>query len=567
MPKSDDYDDEPKGKKKKKGGPAERRSTLDEQKKEEMLAILIRNEAAFDVVQDILKVSHVRQMSDYHALVWRTVRAYHRTHKALPARGSLMADLHNACKADEGILNEEELNQLDVFIDYAFDDKEHGKHVTRPNSPPARVAVDTCKQFLQEVATTELRDDLLKDGTVPTDLGEAIEAHRTKLDIVESLTDVEIDVPFPEGWDKRKQVQLFSCGVPPLDELMGGGWRGKEVVLFMGPYGSCKTTVACHGISQSLVTAHEQTAKKKTRLDKKGKPMTPVVVLIFTESDKDEYRCRLLSNLARVEWKRLSTMGELDDLSDSASPGAETETLYEKAEFKKDMKEDTLFFSEQERVIAATKIANKHLLMIDCTDSDDSPHQIGRGGIPEVANVIRSVFRKRKDAYPMCFWIDHVSALADRVAEADAELDDKLHLVLKRMPRQAADRIAKPWNAPVALLHQLSGEANSRRATAKFHHSDSAGSKSIGEYVNFAVVTGPVDDQGHCKWEATKHRRTPAMPLKVIKVEGQFNRVREDTDYTVDFGRQMIVPKKEMDALAKQKAAAGGGDYAGMVEV
>lgn len=548
----------------------ERRHALDDAKKEEMIATLLRNEAAFSVVKDMLTVGHVRQISDWLGLIWRTAAEYRDTYEKLPSKAAIRADIHNALKANSGLVDEDDLGKIDEFLDHAWDSSEQGKAITKTNSPAAKAAINTCKQFLEEIAALELREGLLRDGTLPASLPQMLEGHRTRLDLVESLTDVEIDVPFPENWDKRKQVKLFSTGVDVLDMFTGGGWRGKEVVLFMGPYGSCKTTVVMNGIGNMIRTAATLYNEGKSKKNKKGKAMVPLIVLIFTESDKDEYRARLMSAMARVRWDRLSAMESLDDLDDSNKPGSTDETKYEKAEFKKDKTAGTPFLSERERVIKAAKLANKHLLMIDCTDSEDSQHQIGKGGITEIANIVRSELRRRKGCYPLSFWVDHVSALADRMAEADSSHDDKLHLILKRLPRQAADKLAKPYNAPVMLMHQLSGEANSRRVTSKFHHSDAAGSKSIGEYVNFAIVTGPTDDEGLCKWECTKHRRTSAHKHRVIRVIGQFNRVIDEPDYVIDFGRGRIVPKQEMELQKKYdttKKSISSSDYAGAADM
>ena len=57
----------------------ERRATLDISKKDEMLAVLIRNLEAYNIVSSVLKPSHLRIVSDGHALVWQVVQHHQPT--------------------------------------------------------------------------------------------------------------------------------------------------------------------------------------------------------------------------------------------------------------------------------------------------------------------------------------------------------------------------------------------------------------------------------------------------------------------------------------------------------
>jgi hypothetical protein len=229
--------------------------------------------------------------------------------------------------------------------------------------------------------------------------------------------------------------------------------------------------------------------------------------------------------MARVPWRRLAGMSSLDDLDDSDTPGATEDTAYELKVFERDIENGRPWRSERKRVEAAVRLANKHLLLVDCTDSEDSPHQIGKGGMHEIANVMQGIFRRqRKDAYPFSFWLDHMSGLVDRMSEV--ELDEAaLRRVLTNMPRVAGDKIGKPLRTPIVIFHQFAGASQNKGAAAKFHHGEAEGSKSVGKYVNFAIVAGPVDGNGMCKWDCTKHRREPPKKVVIVKVVGRFNRI------------------------------------------
>lgn len=531
----------------------ERRAELDSAKKDEMMAIVIRNAEAYDAVSEILTIKHVRRISEGHALVWKVVRDFHAQHNELPPRGSLVADLHNALKANEGLLTDDEKLEVDDFLDYAYDLAEHGKEIEQSKSH-VRVAMATCQQFLQEHAVVDLRDVVLKEGGFAIDLPSILERKQAELDVIGTLTDGELEQPFPTGWDTREHVKLFTTGCETLNDLMGGGWRGSEVILFMGPYGSCKTTLAVHSTANLIKYAADEYANDRT-LDANGQKRRPVVVLIFTEGEKQDYRLRLLANLAQVPWKTLARMSSLDDLCKKKKVACTDLTKYEAKEFAEQAAAGGEgFIPEHYRVQRAVALCNQFLVLLDCTSSEDNQKSTGTGGVPEIANVINAHFRKHKDSYPLAFWLDHASALVDRMAEAGGmEVDKMMHLILKRIPRQFKDKVAKKWHAPVAILHQLSGEANARSVLAELSHADAAGSKSIGEYVDFSFVANRPDNEQMTRVKATKCRREPPTAQRVVYVDGNFQRLVDRTaDHVIDGGR--IINKKDMEAWnAKSK--------------
>jgi hypothetical protein len=547
--------------------PEERRAQLDAVKLDEMMAIVIQNEEAYDAVSEILTIKHARRISEGHALVWKKVRAYRKTHGELPAKGSLVADLNNALGENPDALTDDEKQEVDDFIQYAYDVAEHGKDITKSRAH-VRVATETCRQFLEEETIHDLREMVIRDGSLPTDLPGVLQQKQAELDIIGSLTNGELEKPFPLGWDTREHIRLFTTGCSSLNDLTGGGWRGGEVILFMGPYGSCKTTMVVDSCANLISYAAQEVIEGRTQ--KRGdKPMTPVVVLMFTEGEKQDYRLRLLANLAKIPWQRLLRMHDLNELCKIPKKvGCTEETKYELAKFAQHKaNKGKGFFPEYERVQIAIDLCNKYLVLLDCTNSEDNPHPIGSGGIDELANVVAGHFRKNKNTYPLAFWLDHASALVDRMAEAGGETIDKImHLILKRIPRQCKDRLAKKWKAPVGIIHQLSGEANSRSIMAELSHSDAAGSKQIGEYVDFAIITNKPDNEQMARMKCTKHRREPPNPQRVVHVDGAFQRLTDITaDYDIIDGRIVALDGAEAApemklflSLAEAKENYGG---------
>jgi len=532
-----------------KNNEAERRVPIGSAKKEEMLAVFIRNRDAFSTVAEMFKVTDCRKaMGEHYALLWREVRKFHKKYSELPSKTQLESLLHEAVTANDKLTTDGEREELDRFLDFAWDDVSHGKKISK-NKNVMRVAVDTCKEVLEELITEELAEKLQADGTLPTNINELLGTAQKKLDLTRSITEIDLGVPFPEGWDERKDNQITTTGVSALDALTGGGLMPGECLLFMAPYGSCKTVTACDSTAELILHAAQIYVTGKSRRNAKNEPLIPVVVLCFTESDKAEYRNRLMANLARVPWKKLREMTSLKDLDDSSHPGAKASTKYELEEFKDKLATDKEGFSwknERKRVKEVMTVANKHLLLIDCTNAEDNPYKIGTGGMAELANVVRGIFRKKPMLYPIMIWVDHLSGLVDRMGEMDESVQRK---ILTNMPRIAVEDIGNYLRCPVGLMHQFAGAMQNKSPTAKLHHSDAEGSKSLGKYANFCVVSGKTDENLMCVWEATKHRREPPTAHRIIRVHGEFSRLIDcSKTHGIEPGRRIIISKDEMNS-------------------
>jgi hypothetical protein len=556
---------------KKKLADTSRRSLLAHAKKEEMLAILIRNLEAFKHVRDTVRSGYFARMGVRYSTLWRCVTKFVAKYGELPPIPNLRAQLHQEIADKPDYMDHEELLKLDEFLDYANDPKSMGPDV-ETSSLQRKVAIDICKQFCEECIQSEIQSTLIEGGTIPSDLVKELDKHKQQLEIVSSLTDISLDVAYPEGWDENASAKLFTTGSNLLDNFSGGGWKAGEVFLFMAPYGTCKTLLTCHcaaGMVQHCGDIYSQARIDWLSAVEKDptlpEPKRPVAVVIFTEGSKHDYRVRIMSNLATVPWSRLSQMNSLKDLCQAPVPGATDHTKYELKEFDLKEGEEEAFECERDRVQHQVVVANRYLVMIDCTDSDtDSPHRIGRGGIPELAGIISKHFEAHKDTYPVAVYLDHASALADRMAQAaEVDIDDSafLRLTLKRIPLQCRDRIGVPFHVPVLVMHQLSGKANAKSASATQHHTDGADAKSIGEYVDFAIVGGQATEDNVLKLTCSKHRREPPCPHRYARIRGQFNRLIDETPDHVSVGKDLI-PKSDNTAYnanhGKKKASETG---------
>lgn len=542
-----------------------RRPLLDDFKKFEMLAVLIRNRAAYIAASEILEVSHVEAMGVPYALVWKVVRRFFKKHKMLPKREMLRTEIHNEL-GDHDDLDEDERKEIDAFISYAYSKKKHGGANLSKDKLYADTALDTCKQYLEEQFALDLRESVYNNGEVPVEFPLLLAEHTGRMTRLQSLTQPGIEKLFTKGWEAEAPPVLRSIGVSILDVFMGGGVADDECVLFMGPYGSCKTTVGV----QAAVTMAKDAAGLYDSGETPG-GMQPTVVFISTEMRRTEMRLRALSCLSKVPRKRLRELLEkdrsLNGLSRSKTPAASKGTAYEK-KFYFDEKTSANYLPEFERVQMAMRILNDHLLFVECVSGGKTPN-LGMGGVPEIAAVVEAEMRKHKKIAPYAFVLDHASALAARMMQGDKYSLDDERKILKWMPLQCQDYLIYPHRAPLLLLHQLSGEANSRAPTADLSHTDASECKSIGEYAAFAVVTGnpTQDDNQLTKWRCTKHRREPPKPHAIVQVDGRFCRVVDRSDeFVCDVGSRMIVSKDEMASAKKYAKHSGdhGDDVSGV---
>lgn len=526
-----------------------------------MLAVLIRNRVAFDTVRSALSTDKVEEIGAAHALIWQAVCDFDDAYEELPSFGQIQAELHNRLKASPDLLDPAGLEEADEFLNYAFDDEHHGRDLARSRSHQ-RSAVDVCKTFLQETSAMRYQEVVHRDGMVVADLPALLEAHREELSSAAMLTTTRTSALFPPDWDQQASLELYELGVTALDRFLSGGMAGGEVLVFMAPYGTCKTLLGIQLAGNGVLKAADRVASAAVAAGKRE-----VVFLVSTEMGLDEFRIRMLTYLAKVPRKRLaSVLGPgkgIRTLSRSTTPGATPETDYEKKLFKGNRADG--FQCEYRRVRAAMRALERHLIFLDCTESNpDRPH-LAAGGIKEVQNWVKSICRDDKAIVPTLFVLDHASALAQReVAEAKNGYDDIRH-ILRNIPNECGQRIAKPYKAPFVVLHQLAGEANNRGPGADLHHTDAAECKSFAEFADHAVVCGKPTQDGNqiARWQMTKHRREPPKAHAFVQIIGKYGRVRDvSAKWMIAPGTRTIVSRDTVANTPRHRAQVeGAGRY------
>jgi hypothetical protein len=218
---------------------------------------------------------------------------------------------------------------------------------------------------------------------------------------------------------------------------------------------------------------------------------------------------------------------------------------YEREEFAGEVANKVPFPCERARVLAAAATFNKHVVFLDMTGKTAERQHKGKGGVPELAAEL-AVELKDRTARLYSLWLDHAASMCEEEMIAKELESGRRRELLRRIPKQLGNMIAGPMDAGVFVLQQLSGEANSRGSTARMDHTDGDECKSFGMYLDFAITCTRPNPQQVSMARCTKHRRTPPLPHKFIRIVGEFNRVDDVSDtYTMEGGGLGIVSKAE----------------------
>ena len=216
------------------------RGTLKVEAKEEMMCILIRNQAAFDAVQDMLTVEHFSETERGFKVAWRIAKEYYDEEGKLPGKNLMFANVLQALGDDPEYLTESERDELDNWLIQAFDPEYWDQDITT-SKQYFNWAIKTVKRHLTEYVATNVGEEIRGAGRVVIDVCKFLDEHRSMQERIESIGR-NTDTTFaPEGWDKMGGIKMFPTGIPVFDEIMGGGQAPGEVYGLMGPFGSCKT--------------------------------------------------------------------------------------------------------------------------------------------------------------------------------------------------------------------------------------------------------------------------------------------------------------------------------------
>lgn len=527
-----------------------RRSTLDHRQKETMLCILIRNRGAFEAVREVMSAEHITDLGPGCGLLWKVVLKFFDQYGELPPKEFMLDGLRNKLNENPDFLDETEMSELETFLDTAFELKdERGKDLTR-SKLSTDYGISLAKRFLEEQFALTLREETYSNETLPEDMPALLKRYHTSLETVASLGAADSDLVFPPGWEKENRVKLRTTGVDVLDVFLGGGHTGQEVYILMGPYGSCKTLLALQAIYAETVLAWRSVVEKTNE----GK--RPKVFYFSTETTRSQFQRRILAHGAKIPADRIASMKSVKD--GLLKPGDERDT-YEKEEFADDFLAGRPVLSEMERATGAQMLMNDYVVFVDMTEANAKNMSAGTGGMQEIARYLRAYLSQEsnKDVVPYAIWIDHLEALVLRLMNNESADPRNMHHYIKTQVKLASDLIAKPFDVPTWVLHQLTGEANASSPGKKMHHTMGSGAKGVAEFADFSIQIGqPSQKDRVCIFNCTKHRRTPPFPSLFVQIDGKFQRVRNcNKDYGYDRATGSFQSRSDMGSVASVEEA------------
>ncbi len=524
-----------------------RRLPLSPRDVETMMAIAIRNQIVFDTFKDVLKYEDFSELDMKYAVVWQTVLNHYAEENKLPSKALLLSETATAMESDPDSMSRVEIDDLNGFIEAAFDPEQWREDV-ETSEHHASWSIKRIKRYLEDRLVDRTSAGLVDRGRVVADLPSVLTQLHAKAQEIAALAE-EGDVEFlPEGWSVDAGINIFSTYLSFIDKFLGGGHAPGEVYGIMGPFGSCKTTLA---IMLAVNAARHAHAERATNADYDG-----YVFYVSFETRIKEMRLRAVSYAAEVHRDSLQNMGA-DGLK--ALSTAKHLKKYEKKRFRKQLDNGEKVLGEQGRVKRAAKYLNTRFIGIDLTGHDSKRRQAGGGFVEEIARIIATELRRRgTKARATAVIIDYVGAMAKRHLAAIGKDESALRHYISGAALKARNQIADQFDCPVWLIHQFSGEANRRAPGGRYHHTDAAEAKNFAENLDFAFVVGNLTDSGLGQIVATKHRRQRAMPPEVIFVDGEFNDVTyPNKEYVIDPQTRAIKEKDLATSTGSMKKKGG----------
>lgn len=519
----------------------ERRAVIDERAREMMMATLIRNENAFLAVRETLKPENFEAFEVGYAVTWKLVCQLYEDCGELPDDEMLLSELQNAIAADPHLMDETEMDMLSTFIEWAFNPESFKKDLTTWNAY-TRWAVKVTKQFLEERLIAQTKEVVQSVDTVPIDIPGLMASARDKAEEIASLDVSDEEELFPIDWTHTQKLEITSTGIPYLDSFLGGGHVPGEVYGILGPYGSCKTTIA--------VMLAAEAAKKSVHIAVSEEKPLPLIFIVSYEERMTGVRGRLLGYAAKII--RASIENMKPDMSNLSRQKNMRD--YERRLFHDDLQAGKKIMGELGRAKRAVEYLNQYIVPLDMTGFGKSRGR-GAGYVPEIARLISSSLRKRQQRWDrkVCCGpvvIDYVGAMVKRHMSAhEIDMSEMRHYIHNSVLRSKSE-IADVYDCPVWLMHQFSGDANSRAEAARMHHTDAAEAKNFAENLDFAFCMGIPNTDNMCTISSTKHRRRPQQENMVLRIDGGlFRAVSMDGRFVVDTRRKKIISIDELGRL------------------
>jgi len=512
-----------------------------------MMSVLIRSPEAFTAAQLRLTGADFSEYDRGYAITWEAVREYYNNFRALPSYDWLAPEIEARIERDPEGLTEQQLESLNSFLIVSFE-------LTLDDSD-SKVARRYLSTFLKERLLDKVRMQLASSDDTPENLSEVFSRLAEKATHIETLRGSPVKSPFSGNW-RPKPIKKMPTQVPFFDEFLLGGDAPGEVYGLMGPYGSCKTTLA---IQLSILRASYCYNKWQEELKTDPDAKIAMTYYFFYEDEMANYNMRALSAFGEVD---IETMRNGDELStdDDLKP-------YERELFSAQLSAGAKVLGERSRILMGERMLDTNWRIVDMTGNDpDHPHR-GVGLVPEIRDIIQADLESNPGCTVGGIYIDYVGAAARKHAGTVDGGYDSLRHYIGDFPLNASNMLAGRYKCPVYLLHQLSGAQNSKKSGVVPDHTDSAEAKNFGENCHFCFQIGKPDLDNRAVFNCSKARRAPPQPETIIQIEGRYSRVKStEGKYYLDHASRRITAASEKrkmvtpDALKKRNTVPRNSD-------
>lgn len=508
-----------------------KRAPLTLRQKQLMLAVLMRDESTFRTVQPKLAVRHFRGSDEQHlALLWDVLQKLHSRDGGLPSSELLSTELSARLEDDPNVLTDPQIDDLDAVMDMAYSLELSGND--------KRAALLYTRQLLEESLQFELQERVASQTGI-LDLPAILLEAQSKVEGIASLETGALPTFFPDSIEDLPALVVETSGYSWIDYYMDGGMARKEVYGFLGPYGSCKTTLAV-GLSVNRAKweqAHGMLAGSDGPF--------PTVYLVAWEEEREQLQFRAMSFEADIRKDSLAGAGWYSKLS-----RAGTYKDYEKELFKDALRKGVEVPGELERLDACVKMLNKNLRLIDFTGADPQYRGLSVEMTRGVAAAIEADQTASGNPGVSMVVLDYAGAAAKRCLGAKNKDPDRLlRHYIGSMPMAAKAEIAIPFNCPVWLMHQTGTDAQGRSTGSLPRAVDAAEGRNFAENLNFAFLIGTVSEDQTCAVITRKQRRASRKPPKILRIDGEFCRV-VDVSETYCLRNNRIDLKEYSDKVA-----------------
>jgi hypothetical protein len=533
---------------------ATRRPVITDQNKRLLLSVLMHNEVVYQAAAELVTRDSFGEYDAHFAVLWDCLKSLHDELGALPGREMLLARIEETIQRG-GVLTVQELENLYAFIDEACNTEQ--VNAAKDRSLGASMYVEwgmrQLKHLLEEAAARQVRVLLdTESNEITVGMPECITMAQETMDRINGLAASGITLMYPPGWETTVSLVTESTKLPFFDMFLGGGMARAEVYGLLGPYGSCKTTLA-------YMLAVEAAQRYHCAYTVGSKPR--VAFVISYEAGMDEMRSRMSSYAAGIPRKFLEPARDL--VRDLSHEGHLRD--YEKARWRASLASHQSVKGEYERLMSVKDVLQLHLCCVDFSGGKDSVG--GTGFIDEIASRIRAECRAREAECGLII-IDYARACVDRyMSSHNMPMNDLRHYV-GRFPTRCKHKLAGPFDCPVWALQQLSGAANERASGVIQHHTNASEAKDFAENVDFNFQIGTTEKINNVRvanMACTKHRRRPEEGHVILEIHGEDNTVLEaSAKYSIEGGGKIIsrdyattvVASPEVSAAAAQSAAA-----------